>query len=771
MLPVARQLDAIRARVDGRGALVLVAPPGSGKTTQVPPALLDAGPLLLLQPRRVAARATATRIAEENGWRVGEEVGWQVRFERRSSKRTRLLVATEGLLVRKLVEDPLLESFVTVVLDELHERSVAADLGLALLREARRARPELRVVAMSATIDAEPVAAYLDAEVLEVDGRAHPVTIEHAVLSAEDAVRARLREATGHVLCFLPGAPEIRRLAERVRPSAESNGFVVHQLHGSLEPAEQDAAIAPSERPKLVLATNVAETSLTIDGVTEVIDSGLHKVLRHDAGRGLDRLETERVAQDSADQRAGRAGRTGPGRALRLWNERDRLRPQREPELLRVDLAPPLLDLAAWGADPRSFEWLEAPPSDRVDAALELLQSLGAIDGDRLTPLGDRLRRLGLAPRLGRLLIEAGGSALAASACAALSEGFVPRARRDDRGVAVTDCDLLALADELQAGPRHLRRAADSLAARARAVLGEVSDDDEQRLRHAVFLAYPDRLARRREPGSPRLLLASGGGAVLARESGVRDARFVTCVDLLAARRGAGAEASVRVASAVDDDWVEETEAELVHELHDGKVRAWHRRRHGALLLGERPAEVDPEQAAELLVEELTKRGLPEEAERTLRRLRHAALEVDVEELLRVACHGRTTLPEVDLLSLLPWDVRTDLDRLSPERLDVPSGRTARLDYPETGGVRLSIKLQELFGLAESPRVGPHREPVTLSLLAPNGRPVQLTRDLRSFWETTYPEVRKELRGRYPKHPWPEDPWSAEPTARTKRRK
>jgi len=773
-LPIDDHLPRIRDALRRNRTVVVVAPPGAGKTTRIPPALVADGAVILLQPRRMAARALARRIAAERGWTVGREVGWQVRFERRFSERTRLLVATEGVLTARLQTDPLLGRFRTVVLDEFHERSLHADLALALVREAAQARDDLRVVVMSATLDAAPVARYLGgAPVVDVPGRSHPLEIEHApTLSPATAIRRVLDRDGGHLLCFLPGAPEIRRVAREVGDAALSAVDLL-PLHGSLDADAQDAALAPTRRRKLILATNIAETSLTVEGVSDVIDSGLHKVLRRDEASGLDRLETERISRDSAEQRAGRAGRTGPGRVLRLWDPRDRLRPHREPEIRRVDLAGTCLEILAWGGDPRSFAWFDAPPSRAIADALELLTELGALREERITELGRLLRRFPLHPRLARLLVGTGSSG--AAACAVLSERWT---RRDM--LESTRSDLLALADRLATAPPNVRRAARELQALARRLLGPSArdgridaEDEEERLLRAVLAAYPDRVARRREPGSRRLLLASGHGALLAEESGVRDPRYLVALDVAAGARGPGSEARVRLASGIESAWLEPTRVEQVHRF-DADAAAVQANRcefHHELLLTERAVPPDPDVACELLVEALLARGIGTRNEALLRRLRFAGIEPDLPALLRSACLGRHLLPELDLRPHLSHDQLRRLERLAPETLSVPSGRRVRLEYREDGGVVAAVKLQELFGLADSPRVGTGNEPVTFSLLAPNGRPVQTTRDLRSFWDRTYPEVRRELRGRYAKHPWPEDPWNATPTSRTKHRK
>ncbi|HUD72477.1 MAG TPA: ATP-dependent helicase C-terminal domain-containing protein [Dongiaceae bacterium] len=780
-LPIDAHLDELVAAVRAHRALVVVAPPGAGKTTRLPPALMDDGPVILLQPRRVAARAIARRIASETGATLGEEVGWQVRFERQFTPRTRLLVATEGILTARFQEDPLLSGFRTVVLDEFHERSIHADLGIALARQALRARDDLRVVVMSATLDAARVAEFLGGcPVRTIPGRPHPVSLEYAPgKPIETAVGEALARPGGHVLVFLAGAPEIRRAGERLGGPAAGGGALVLPLHGSLDAEAQEAALAPSDRRKVILATNIAETSLTIDGVTEVIDTGQHKVLRHDPAVGIDRLETERIPRDAADQRAGRAGRTAPGRAVRLWDERDLLRDAREPEIARVDLASTFLDLLAWGGDPLAFEWFEAPPVDRAASAMTLLGLLGAAADGKITPLGCALGRFPLHPRLARLLLDAGGSEIAAAACAVLSENWTPR--RDDAPAPTTDSDLLLRADHLAEAPHRVRRAAAELRETARRAIGPGAGGAD--LLRAAFAAWPDRVARRREPGSPRFVLASGTGATLGRESGVRGPEFVVAIDVVAGTRpagargpgahGAGGEAILRMASRIERDWIVPTRRAVTHRFDaaSGAVRAVEQAFFGDLVVQEAPIAPDPEAAAAILAATLLERGLGEEGEGLIHRLRFAGIEADRAALARAACAGRTTLPDPpDLASGLARAARADLDRLAPATLPLPSGRSARLDYRPDGSVVASVKLQELFGLGETPRLGARREPVTFALLAPNGRPVQTTRDLASFWRTAYQEVRRELRGRYPKHPWPEDPWTATPTHRTTRR-
>jgi len=761
-LPIDAHVGRVRDALAGSRAAVLVAPPGSGKTTRVPPALVGAGPVFLLQPRRVAARSIARRIAEEQGWTLGGEVGWQVRFERRFGKDTRLLVATEGVLTRRLQSDPLLSGFRTIVLDEFHERSLHADLAMAFARQAWRARDDLRILVMSATLDAGPVAAFLgDCPVIDVPGRPYPIEVRYEPhVSLAGAVRSVLERAGGHVLCFLPGAPEIRRAQAEIGTPA---GVQVLPLHGTLSAEEQDLALAPSVVRKVILATNVAETSLTVEGVTDVIDSGQHKVLRYDAERGLDRLELERIPADSAEQRAGRAGRTGPGRVVRLWDERDRLRPRREPEIERVDLAGPLLEVLAWGGDVAGFEWFEAPPPEGVAAAMGLLERLGAVSGGRLTSEGEAMHRLPLHPRLARVLLSAGGGARAAAVCAVLGEGWRPAVFGD---APTTDSDVLSAADRLRDAPPGVRASARELLS----FRGASSRPGDEGLLRALLAGFPDRVARRREPGSSRLVLSSGVGALLGRESGVREGEVLVALEVTGGVAGAASEPIVRTASRVERAWLEGVRTEVVYRLDEasGSVRAFAQDWYDRLLLGERPVPPDPEAAAFLLADALERRGLGDAAERLRRRLLVAGLEADLHAAVVAACRGRTSLPSLDEPERwLDPGTRDRLQRLAPERLPLPSGRTCALEYREDGSVVAAAKLQELFGLAETPCIGPRQLPVVFELLAPNGRPVQTTRDLRGFWERTYPEVRKELRGRYPRHPWPEDPWTAEPTHRT----
>lgn len=725
---------------------MVTASPGSGKTTRIPPALAEEGPVILLQPRRVAARAVTRRIAEERGWTVGHEVGWQIRFERRSTSDTRLLVVTEGILTARLQNDPLLSDFTTIVFDEFHERSIHSDLGIALAKQAWLARDELRIVVMSATLEGPTVADFFGGcPIVSVPGQLHPLSVEYAAgESVAAAVRNVLPRARGNVLCFLPGVAEIERAQHELtsREREALNDAEILPLHGSVDGETQDRALRPAANRRIILATNIAETSLTVPGVSAVIDTGYHKVARYDSARAVDSLTLERVSQDAADQRAGRAARLGPGLVRRLWDRSQRLQPHRQPDIARLDLAGPVLYLLAWGAHPESFEWFETPPPHQIVDALRLLERLGAIDArHRLTDLGRQMLRVPMHPRLARILIDGRGAPEIVTTCARLS-GDVTVARTLGRVVT-----------QFVGGP----------------VARSVSDEE---LRHALFTGYADRLARRRRDARDRAVLASGHGAVIGRDCDPFEGEYFVALEVVAASRSGATEALIRSASPVESEWITPTATSVEHRLdrETGRVRAVRVRRYDALTLSEHPVPADPLVAAELIAQAWLS-GEPDDAARELLlRARFAEQELDIAALAREAAFGATAVNEIDIVTRVPFDVMRRINEAAPDSVPLPSGRRARVGYAADGTASASVKLQELFGLADSPRLGPKRVPLTFHLLAPNGRPVQTTRDLRSFWETTYLEVRKELRGRYPRHPWPEDPWSATPTHRTTRR-
>lgn len=837
-LPIDAALPDLISALRGSAAAVFIAPTGAGKTTRVPPALLAAGigggkRIVMLEPRRIAARAAARRMAEENGWTLGGEVGYQVRFERKAGPGTRILVVTEGILVQMLQADPFLEEAGVVIFDEIHERNLQTDLSLAMARRVQReVRPDLRLVAMSATVDPGPIAAFLAASLgdhcptVASQGRLHPVEILHIdkpddrPLPAQIAagVRRVLVATPGDVLVFLPGVGEIQRSAEALAGLAAERDLAVLPLYGDLPAEKQDAVLRPLDRRKVVLATNVAETSITIDGVTAVVDSGLVRRLRFDPATGLDRLELGKISRASADQRAGRAGRQAPGLCLRLWPawEHPTLPERETPEIARVDLAGPALQLLSWGeTDLAAFGWFEAPDPAALESALALLRRLGAVDVHGVTPLGTTLARLPVHPRLGRLLVEGhrlGRVREAALLAALLSErdpftrsprGTGPRraSRSDllDRLDALETFESRSWENEgLNAGAaRFVLKARDQLFEIVRRELGpapSAAQGDTPLLR-ALLTAYPDRLARRREPRSPRGVMVGGRGVRLAEESAVLEDDLFLCIDLDAGRSGPMAEALVRKASAVEPEWLPPesltTETVLAFDETRERVAAWKRTLYEDLVIAE--TEIPPPDAAEagrVLAEAAAARldralALDDpEVAAFLARVRSLAewmpelslprfTEDEIRGLLPALAAGRKSFadlrraPLLDVLQgALSYPQLEAVRREAPERLEVPSGSHIRLDYEPGKPPVLAARIQEMFGLAETPRVAAGRVPVLLHLLAPNGRPQQVTHDLRSFWENTYPQVRKELAGRYPKHSWPLDPWNATPQRR-----
>ena len=838
-LPIDEVLPELIAALREGPAAVLIAPTGAGKTTRVPPALIAAGigagkRIVMLEPRRIAARAAARRMAEEGGqegqWTLGREVGYQVRFERKAGPETKILVVTEGILVQRLQADPFLEDVGVVIFDELHERNLQTDLSLAMARRVQRdARPDLKLLAMSATLDPGPVAAFLgNCPVIESQGRLHPVDIlytdrpDERALAGQIAagVRRVLSSTPGDVLAFLPGVGEIQRASEALAGVAAEHELAVLPLYGDLPPEKQDEILRPLSRRKVVLATNVAETSITIDGVTAVVDSGLVRRLRFDPATGLDRLELGKVSRASADQRAGRAGRQAPGVCLRLWPAWEHAAlPEREtPEIARVDLAGPALQLLAWGEpDLAAFDWLEPPDPPALAAATLLLRQLGAIDGHGVTALGRTMARLPVHPRLARLLVEGhrrGRTEEAALLAALLSERDpFPRGVRGAGPRRASRSDLLDRLDALEAFERRKAPEADLNAGAARFVLrardqlvelarrellgGEKGEPGDEPLLRALLAAYPDRVARRREPRSPRGVMVGGRGVRLAEESAVLEDPLFLCVDLDAGRAGPLSETLVRKASAVEPEWLPgpRTAVELEFDESRERVAAWKRTLYEDLIIAE--AEVPPPDASEtarVLAEAAAgrlDRALPldgPEVASFLARVRSLADwmpelglprfgEEEIRSLLPALAAGRKSFAELrrapllDVLQgALSYPQLEAVRREAPERLAVPSGSQIRVAYEPGRPPVLAARIQEMFGLAETPRVAAGRVPVLLHLLAPNGRPQQVTHDLRSFWETTYPQVRKELAGRYPKHSWPQDPWNAAPQRRPTRR-
>jgi len=832
-LPIDEVLPELIAALRQGSAAVLIAPTGAGKTTRVPPALLAAGigggqRIVMLEPRRIAARAAARRMAEEGGWTLGREVGYQVRFERKAGPETRILVVTEGILVQRLQADPFLEGVGAVIFDELHERGLQADLSLAMARRVQReVRPDLKLVAMSATLDPGPVAAFLGGcPTIDSRGRLYPVDIlyldrpDDRPLPGQIAagVRRVLAATPGDVLAFLPGVGEIQRSVESLAGLAAEQDLAVLPLYGDLPAERQDAVLRPLDRRKVVLATNVAETSITVDGVTAVVDSGAVRRLRFDPATGLDRLELGRISRASADQRAGRAGRQAPGICLRLWPAWEQATlPEREtPEIARVDLAGPALQLLAWGEpDLAAFDWFEPPDPAALATATLLLRQLGALNDQGVTALGRTMARLPVHPRLGRLLIEGqrrGHAREAALLAALLSERDpFPRGPRGAGPRRASRSDLLDRLDALEAFERRNAFEGDLNAGAARYVLRardqlleltkrELAADGgggtEDSLLRALLAAYPDRVARRREPRSPRGVMVGGRGVRLADESAVLEAPLFLCVEL---DGGTLSEALVRKASEVEPGWLPaerlRTTIDLEFDESRDRVAAWKRTRYEDLIISE--AEVPPPDAAETArvlaaaAAERLGRALPlddPEVAAFLARVRSLAdwmpelalprfTEDELRALLPALAAGRKSFAELrrapllDVLhGALSYQQLEAVRREAPERLEVPSGSQIRIAYEPGKPPVLAARIQEMFGLAETPRVAAGRVPVLLHLLAPNGRPQQVTHDLRSFWENTYRQVRKELAGRYPKHAWPEDPWNARPQRRPQRR-
>ncbi len=865
-LPVHALLPGLHSALAEVGAAVVVAPPGAGKTTAIPPALLGFGApgpgtsrsgapgsgtprsgtsrsgapswlagrkIVLLEPRRLAARAAAWRIASLLGEDdVGGLVGYRMRLETRVGPRTRIEVVTEGILTRMLQSDPSLEEVGALLFDEFHERSLHADLGLALALESRSLfRPDLRIVVMSATLDAAPVAELLrvpsgpGVPVLRSEGRTHPVEtvfldrplppgrpVEGAVAAG---VGGALADHEGDVLVFLPGAAEIRRVAERLSdPGRLPQGVDVHVLHGSLVREAQDRALAPAlpGRRKVVLASAVAETSLTIEGVRVVVDSGLMRIPRFDPGSGMTRLETVRVSRDTADQRRGRAGRTAPGTCYRLWTAgEDRgLVPHRTPEILEADLAPLVLELARWGADPGELRWIDPPPPAGLASARELLELLGLLDvSGALTPHGEDVSELGAHPRIGHLLVTArelgaGGTGCDLAALVGDRDPLVGEGRPADADLRLRLELLRSRGGGHGTPPGHrvdrggvarARRESEQWARRLGLPARSAPRDD-----HAVGVlaahGWPDRIGRHR--GGGRYLLSGGKGAVLEESPALARAEWLVAVEV----DGRGADVRIRQAAPLDAGELEEHLAHLVRteertrwSAEAGRVEAIRVRRLGAVELGRGPLRnPDPEAVAAALAGGIREAGIEtlhwtKEARQLRARLaflHHLEPEgwpgVSDAELLAglgdwllslvPGARSPAELARVDLaealLTRVSWEARRRLDALAPSHLEVPSGSRIALDYSDPETPVLAARIQELFGMTETPRIAGGRVPLVVHLLSPARRPVQVTRDLASFWREGYFDVRKDLRGRYPKHFWPDDPLTAPATRRVR---
>ena len=819
-LPIDAVLDRLTLALDGNNAAVLVAPPGAGKTTRVPLALLDASwlkdrKIIMLEPRRIAARASAERMAHTLGERAGETVGYRVRFGSKVSRATRIEVVTEGIFARQIIDDPELTGVAAVLFDEFHERSLDADLGLALARDAQTGlREHLRILVMSATIDGARVANLLgDAPVIASEGRAFPVETRYIGRKADvplerqmaDAIAGALRADAGSVLAFLPGAAEIRRtqnfLAERVHdPSVE-----IVPLFGALDAAVQDRAIAPAPKGqrKVVLATSIAETSLTIEGVRIVVDSGVARVPRYEPDIGLTRLETVRASRAAVDQRRGRAGRTEPGLCYRLWDEPQTasLAAYTPPEILGADLSSLMLDLAQWGvSDPAKLAFLDPPPLPALKEARDLLVELGALDRDgRITAEGKSLRALALPPRLARMIVDShrlGAGEQAADIAAILTE----------RGLGGDHIDLDVRLDQFRRDRSQRAGSARSLARRwaqqVAASEGSPTDDTSPSSGIMLALAFPDRVARNRGNGS--FVLANGRGAAADQTSALARASYIVVAELA----GTAAQGRILLAAPIASEELErhfadqiETVEEVSFDRGAMALRARRRRTLHAITLSEAPMPLSPSmQTARILAEGLIGAGLDQlpwsrparqwrDRVMFLRKaegdtsahvwpdLSDEALAAQSETWLVPALHDKISLKEFSagdlsdaLMSLLPWELRTRLDREAPTHFEAPTGTMLEIGYEAEQGPTITVRLQELFGLNTHPSIAKGAVPLVLELLSPAQRPVQVTRDLPGFWRGSYAAVRSDLRGRYPRHPWPEDPASAMPTRRVKPR-
>ena len=817
--PITPLLPEILSSLASHPRLVLEAPPGAGKTTQVPLALLDqpwlAGrKIVVLEPRRVAARAAAGFMAAQLGEAVGETAGYRIRFENKVSTRTRIEVVTEGILTRMIQDDPLLEGVGAILFDEFHERHLAGDLGLALAWEVQsQLREDLRLLVMSATLDGEKLARFLDAPRLSSEGRSYPVSVSHfparrdesLEVQARRAVEMALAEHPGDVLVFLPGQREIMR----VEAALVDNNTLVLPLHGELSVEQQSLALQPDPqgRRRVVLATNLAESSVTLPGVRVVIDSGLAREPSYDPNSGFSRLEVANISQASADQRAGRAGRVAAGWAYRLWPQSQRLDPQRRPEMAQVELASLALELAAWGSD--ALRFVDAPPPGALNAARDLLRRLGALtQANAITALGKRMLALGTHPRLAAMLLCAHNEVDRALACdlATLVEARDPLRHGGDAlaarwralaafrtGRTPAEANRSALA-AIDAAAKQWRR-------RLRSDAQPPASVEAHRLGDVLAHAFPDRIATQHPQDPRRYQLANGRTARLFDDSALFGEPWIVISEL----RHEARDALIQRAAPVDEkrlraDFAERFVTQDVVRWDVGRraLTAQRESRFDQIVLDVRPAgRVDPALAATALTQAVRELGLAvlpwgdalQQWRERVRCLRDWLPELDLPDLsdeallstledwLQPAFAGKTRLDALEeealanaLKSSVDWSLRQRTDALAPVRISVPSGMERRIDYTHGQSPVLAVKLQELFGLADTPRVAEGRIPVTLHLLSPGGKPLQVTQDLRGFWERTYPEVKKEMKGRYPRHPWPDDPWSATATHRAKPR-
>ena len=839
-LPIDDLLPGIIETLVRSNGVVIQAPPGAGKTTRVPIALLQLpalseGTIIMMEPRRLAAVNAARWMAKSLGEKVGQTVGYTIRFDRKVSAATRIEVVTEGILTRRLQNDPGLAGVSAVIFDEFHERSLNGDIALALCLDACHAlRDDLKLVVMSATLDGEPVARLLgDASLLTSEGKSYPVEIRYLtrepdrdmVRETAVAVRKALAETEGDILVFLPGGGEIRRCRRLLEgTSSLPEDINICPLYGDLPFADQERAIVPGSRRKVVLATNIAETSLTIQGVRVVIDAGYTRQLRFDPATGLDRLVTVRLSAASATQRAGRGGRLAPGICYRLWTEHTQraLVPFTSPEILSADLSALALELALWGVnDAGSLRWLDPPPGSSLNEGRRLLYAFGALDrSGAITRHGREMALLPLHPRLSHMLLTAKEEGCAPLACdmgAILSERDILRSSSAATDRPATDNDLFDRVEALvrwRNNGTHLPgmagvdipacRAVDRTAGHLRHLLGsgEGRIPASAAVARLLARAYPDRIARRREPGSDRYLLVNGRGGRLSPRSALHDREFIVAAEMEGGERSEG---SIHMAAALNlDDIRQLFSAAIIRQRSvswsrgERRVVSREEERLGALVLSATQVAPTAEELQDALLQGITETGLTslnwtESAEQFLARARFISsldpagewpnldgvhLAVSLSEWLGPWLTGVKSLADLERIDLLPplkgLFSRVQLSRIesgAPLYLTVPSGSRIMLRYADHEPPFLEVKLQELFGLAETPTVAWGRVPVVLHLLSPARRPVQVTRDLRGFWDGAYQEVRKELKGRYPKHPWPEDPWSALPTRHTNRKR
>lgn len=796
-LPIHAVLPDLLAALRARSSAVLVAPPGAGKTTAVAPALLAepwcTGEVLVTSPRRLAARAAAERMAVLADEPVGRTFGYATRLDSKRSAATRVTVVTEGILTARLQADPELSGVSAILFDEIHERSLDGDFGLALALDAQAGlRPDLRVVAMSATLDGARFAALMDdAPVVESAGRSYPLTLRHLGRATEvrieqamaGAIRQALAQEEGGVLAFLPGVAEIERTATAL---GDLPGVTLHRLHGSLDPAAQRAAIRaePDGARKLVLATSIAETSLTLDGIRVVVDSGLARRPRYDRAAGMTRLVTERESQAAATQRAGRAARQGSGVAYRLWEEAATAGMPRfdPPEILEADLSALLLATAIWGvADPRDLRWIDPPPEAAIQEARARLKALGALDADgRPTPHGRQIAAMPMAPRLAHMLLAAPDKRLAADIAVLLQE----------RGLGGPDADLEVRLRRWRGERGTKADGARKLAARWASSAGR--SQGEASIGATLALGFPDRVSRRRDASGERWASVGGRGFRLDATASLARAEWLA----VAETQGSAAGARILSAAPLTFAEVETLFADRIETAHTatfdpatGGVQPMRERRLGAIRLSSGPdTRADPQVIADALVEGVRTHGvalLPwgEGATALRQRAAFAGVALDdatlierLDEWLPALVAGRRRLDAIPpsaladgLRTLIGWDAMRQIDRLAPADFTTPAGSTHAIDYAAEAGPTVTLRVQSLFGLAEHPVVGEARVPLVLSLTSPAGRPIQTTRDLPSFWRGSWVAVAKEMRGRYPKHPWPDDPAAASPTLRTKK--